>query len=234
MHDPSSPQPPYNQPVAAANFDTFGRAWTMLKPHIPTWAAAYAVYVLVVILSNRFDALWEKVSHPNAVVNAFLFFCGFAISTFVVNFMMCGLYRMAINHVKRGHPDINDLFSIADVIPAIFIASLILPFAIVFGLFMCIIPGFIIAGVTLFTQPLIVDKKMGFFQALRASCATLNSHLFDASFFVVRLVIFTLAGALACLVGVLVTGPLGILATALLYQQFFGDGVTGDRMATGR
>lgn len=222
MPDNYSPAPPAQQPVAGREFDTFGHAWTMLKPHIPIWAAAYAVYVFVVILSNRFDTLWEKVSHPNAVVNAFLFFCGYAISSFVVNFMICGLYRMAINHVRRGTPDINDLFSVADVIPAIFLSGLLLPVAIVFGLLLCIIPGILIAGITLFTLPLIVDKNMGFFRALAASYKALGNDILAAGFFVVRVVIFTFAGILACGVGVLVTGPLGILATALLYEEYFG------------
>jgi len=224
MHDNYSPPTP--QPGAAREFDTFGRAWDILKPHLATWVVAYAFYLFIFFLSNRFDNLWAEVTHPNLAVDLFLTFCGYAVSSFVVSFITCGLYRMGINHVKHGQPNLNDLFSVSDVIPAIFLSGLLLPLAIVFGFVFCIVPGIMIAGVTLFVNLLIVDKRMGFFEALRASYAALSHDFLAASFFVVRVIIFTLAGALACLVGLLVTGPLGILATALLYQQFFGDEVT--------
>lgn len=223
MHDNYSPPPPTHQPGTSNEFDTFGRAWTLLKPDLATWAVAYAFYAFVMFLSNRFDNLWMEVTHPNLAVDLFLTFCGYAVSSFVVNYVMCGLYRMGINHVRRGRPELNDLFSVSDVIPAIFISALLLPIAIVFGLLFCIVPGILIAGVTLFVQPLIVDKRMGFLKALAASYTALSPDFLAAGFFVVRLVIFTLAGVLACLVGLLVTGPLGILATAVLYEEYFGE-----------
>ena len=229
MHNNYSPPPP--QPGTAHEFDTFGRAWTILKPHLSTWAVAYAFYLFVVLLSNMFDKLWEKSLHPNLAIDLLLTFFGYCISSFAVNYVMCGLYRMGINHVKHGQPDLNDLFSVHDVLPAVFLSAILVPIAIVFGLVCCIVPGILIAGVTLFVLPLIVDRRMDFFKAVGPSYTALSPDILAASFFVVRLVIFTLAGVLACGVGLLVTGPLGILATALLYREYFGDGQNPEPLA---
>jgi hypothetical protein len=73
-----------------------------------------------------------------------------------------------------------------------------------------------------FTLPLIIDKGLGFWEAMSLSRKTLGKHWWTvfALFFVIGLV--SSAGILLCGVGMLVTAPLAIAAAMYAYEDIFG------------
>ncbi len=74
-----------------------------------------------------------------------------------------------------------------------------------------------------FALPLVIDKKLKFWPALQLSRQVVTKHWWGT--FALYIVIGLLAtiGALACLVGVLVTAPLAFAAWASHYDKVFGD-----------
>lgn len=74
----------------------------------------------------------------------------------------------------------------------------------------------------LFTLPLIVDKQMGFWTAMKTSWKMVHRHWFHVFGLVVLVGLLNVAGFCACCVGWLVTVPLGTAAVMFAYEDIFG------------
>lgn len=75
----------------------------------------------------------------------------------------------------------------------------------------------------LFTLWLVIDKHMGFWQAMNLSRAVVNKHWWWTFCLGLIAGLLVLAGLFLCGVGVLVTGPLAVGMFAAAYERLFGD-----------
>ena len=132
-----------------------------------------------------------------------------------------GLYRMALKQLGGAPPAIEDLFKVEDVIVHAAVAGLLGTLAVAVGGVFCIVPGLIAAGLFLFAPLLVAEQRLDGVDALKLSWNTLSGQLVDAGVFVLVVVLLNVLGALCCGVGLLVTVPLSILATTLVYREFF-------------
>lgn len=88
--------------------------------------------------------------------------------------------------------------------------------------FACMIPIMYLSVNWLFTLPLIVDKQMGFWTAMKTSWKMVHKHWFHVFGLVVLLGLLNVAGACACCIGLLITVPIGLAAMMFAYETIFG------------
>jgi membrane-anchored glycerophosphoryl diester phosphodiesterase (GDPDase) len=93
-------------------------------------------------------------------------------------------------------------------------------------LLVCMIPVTYLAVNWMFTLPLIIDKQMKFWPAMKASWKKVHQHWWLLLGFVVVVGLLNIAGVCACCVGVLFTAPIGIAATMFAYETIFGESQT--------
>ncbi len=74
----------------------------------------------------------------------------------------------------------------------------------------------------LFVLPLIIDKQMGFWMAMKTSWKMVHKHWFQIFGLVVLAGLLNVAGFCFCCVGLLVTFPLGMIAWMYAYEDIFG------------
>lgn len=74
----------------------------------------------------------------------------------------------------------------------------------------------------IFTIPLIMDKEMGFWTAMKLSWKMVHKHWFHIFGLAVLVGLINLAGFMSCCVGLLVTFPLGVTALMFAYEDIFG------------
>jgi hypothetical protein len=86
----------------------------------------------------------------------------------------------------------------------------------------CIIPAFIVGGLLLFTLPLIIERDMGVFEAMRASREVTGRNLVMFTLFAIVAQLIASAGTYACYIGLLATWPLLFTMTAVAYRDCFG------------
>lgn len=255
MQTPNEPpyQPPQESPIpspyvattggpvppsgpAQINFDVIGRAWEVLKPNIGIWIGAFLVYLIIVSVISTIIVLLGgsgarlfptpgEVPAGMPAQNVPVMIIGQLIQFVVSQFLMGGLYRMAINQVRKGTIDFGDLFSAADVLPTLLGAAILTAIATTVGFLFCIIPGLLIASLLIFTTPLIVDKKMGAIDAMRTSIDVLKPQMWMALAFALVVGLIAIAGAMLCGIGMLITVPLAFLSLAILYRDFFPETV---------
>lgn len=142
-------------------------------------------------------------------------------------FVMGGAYRAAFKQLRGGRVEFRDLFSARDCYWRLLGATLIHFLFAAIGAMLCVIPAFIVSGLFFFTLPLIVERNLGVFEAMRASRDVTQPNLlmFTLLAFVVQLI--ASAGSYACYVGLLASWPLMFTITAVAYRDCFG--VSGAR-----
>ncbi len=90
------------------------------------------------------------------------------------------------------------------------------------ALLLCMIPSLYFTVTFLFTLPLIIDKQMGFWTAIKTSWKITHKHWFHLFGLVVAMAIINILGGMACCVGLLVAVPLNSLILLYAYEDIFG------------
>jgi hypothetical protein len=90
-------------------------------------------------------------------------------------------------------------------------------------LIICMIPATYLMVNWQFVGPLIIDKQMEFWPAMKASWKKVHQHWWPVLGFVVVIGLLNIAGVCACCVGVLFTAPISIAATMYAYETIFSE-----------
>jgi hypothetical protein len=87
---------------------------------------------------------------------------------------------------------------------------------------LCMIPAMYFSVNWMFVLPLIIDKKIGFWGAMKISWKMVHRHWFHVFGLAVVMGLINVAGFCACCVGLLVTIPLTLVALMCAYEEIFG------------
>ena len=135
-----------------------------------------------------------------------------------------GLYRAALAITAGQQVDFASMFSSENMGP--YIATLILySVGVAVGTLLCVLPGiaFLFFG---FLAPFyVLDQQLSPVDAIKASFRTVSSNVGGMLGFAIVTLLVYLAGLLACLVGILVTAPVALLAIAYTYRTANGQPV---------
>jgi hypothetical protein len=231
-YGPGAQYPPNMQ--KRVRFDAIGEAWQYVTQQMGIWvgsillmyvllyAGIFLVFlVLVPFMPNTRGGLNGAASPDVPVVGLLLMFVAYLGLFVFLNVMLCGLHRMAIKQVKGEPISLSDLFSCFDVVGSVIGASLLTALAVTVGFMLCIIPGYIIAGLLMLANPIIADQKVGAMKAMEMSWSALRDDMVMAALFIFVLPLVVFLGALACGIGILFTMPIFFLAHAIVYRDFF-------------
>jgi uncharacterized membrane protein len=136
--------------------------------------------------------------------------------------LMAGFHLAFIRKMVRGTVDIGDLFRGFNFFVPTLIASLAIHFLTAIGFLFCIIPGMVIAAMYMFTFLFIIDKKMDFWEAMKASHEVVRNDYFGFTLFLITCGLVTLLGVLCLVVGILVAIPVVIAAITVAYKEIVG------------
>ncbi|KKP81347.1 MAG: hypothetical protein UR81_C0001G0018 [Candidatus Levybacteria bacterium GW2011_GWB1_35_5] len=130
-----------------------------------------------------------------------------------------GMISIALKIVDNKKAEYKDLFFLNWKLLFVYIiANLVRSIAIIVGFILLIIPGIIIAIKLQFLEYLIVDKKMGF-EAISKSWEMTKGVKWNLFVFGILLTLINILGALALIVGLFVSLPLSMVATAFVYKK---------------
>ena len=136
--------------------------------------------------------------------------------------MLIGMHIICWRVLLGGRADVGDLFKGFNFFVPSLVASLLIMIFSFLGLFACIVGALVVASIFQFTYLFIVDRKLDFWPAMQASHAVVKQDYFGFLLFLLALIGINILGALACLVGLLVTIPLHYLAITVAYKDLVG------------
>ena len=206
------------------------RAWELLKQHF--WPIV-GINTLVMIIISAVNQLIGLISTPainDMIERRAVTISGIALISLtsvlgapVYSVFFGGLFRYFVKLIRGEEAGIADAFSgftrgIGSLILVGFVSSLLAGIGYVF----CILPGLYLQIGWIFSVPLIVDKQLGFWDAMELSRRMVTKHWFVVFGLTLLAGLVSILGAIACCIGMLVTLPLGSLALLCAYEDIFG------------
>ncbi len=213
---------------SGVRLDTISEGWSVVQKQLGMWVATAVVYAIItVVLSKIQNLLGLHVGSDGRTLegSAALGFLFGLINLAVGAFLYGGLFRMALKAIRNEAISPTDLFAAGDVAPALIGAAFLTGLAVGLGTLLCIIPGLIVGALLMLTNPIIVDQRVGTMDGLSRSWNTLKPHMMSALIFLVVIAIVNIIGAIPCGLGLLITGPVSLVAVALVYRDFFQPGM---------
>lgn len=141
---------------------------------------------------------------------------------FIQGALLAGFHIFTMRKLNGRRAEFADLFKGFSFFLPTLVASLVIALFVFLGTLACLIPGLVLAAAYKFTYLFIVDKRMDFWPAMKASHAVVRQDYFGFTIFLLAAAGVNLLGVLCCVVGMFVTIPLTIAAVTVAYQETVG------------
>ncbi len=157
----------------------------------------------------------------NEVINLVIF----SLVGLILNFTIiliptvtAGFFREFLNYARHGkRPEFKELFNFSGYLRLILL-FIIGGIIVVIGYILFIIPGLILSIWWMYSIFFIVDKDMGFWEAMCASKRAVSASGFINHFAIfLVLIILNIIGSFIAVVGSLITTPFGMLLLAQVF-----------------
>ena len=136
--------------------------------------------------------------------------------------LLVGFYALFFEIMRTGHANFTTFFQGFNVyVPAV-VANILLIILSAIGYMFFILPGLLIEALFIFTYPLILEKKMGFWEAMMASKDVVKPFLLEFSGFILLKWILYLLGLIFFGFGILFVFPWFVGSIAVAYRDIFG------------
>jgi uncharacterized membrane protein len=200
--------------MAKVEFDKVGlvkEAWNIVKSN----AKLFALLVIAFIIFNIVQSAVSNIFQDQYVIG---FIVSLAFTVFSL-LLQIGFIKITLKLIDGQVADIKELISYTEYLLRTVAASILFALAFVGGLILLVIPGIYIALRLQFFTYYIVDKNSGVVDSLKQSWEVTRGNVINILLFELLLVALNILGALALLVGLLVTIPVSYVAVTLLYRR---------------
>ena len=188
--------------------DYIGTGWETFKKN----PGGFVGFTLVVFLINVAIAKINQSASP----------VGTLISLLVSGPLNAGFLIVAFKLLKNRATTFGDFFRGFNNFLPLFLVSLVSSVMIGIGFVLLLLPGIYLAVAYTFALPLVLEKKMNFWDAMEFSRKLISKNWFSFFGFAFVLVLVNLAGGLLLGFGLLVTIPLSVCAIAAAYADIVG------------
>ncbi len=194
--------------------------WETFKERPWFFVGSTVVIILASVLVDGFTSGLDTVitgsANEPSVVGSLI---NLALGTLI------GMGATAFYLAAHDHPDTVDLSALWHPRPfwKYLGASVLLGLAVGIGLVLLIVPGIIFGLMFMFSTFLVIDRALGPIEALKESNRITHGHKWRLLGFTVVLLLINLLGAIALLVGLLVTIPVSSLAFTHAYRMLSGS-----------
>lgn len=187
-------------------------AWAGIHGFKLTYILASLVY-LAISLGIGFAI--ELISSDSAFVGAL----GQILIMLITYPLTVGLMMISIKHVRGEAVQPGMIFDYYPQTIPIFLLYLLMSILIVIGFILLVLPGIYLAFAYAFAAPLLVDKKLGIWQALETSRKAVTQCWFRFFFLMIIMTVVIIISAIPLLIGLIWTIPMIAVALGLVYRD---------------
>ena len=235
---PPTPPPPPPPPVpgGAPVFqvgEAFNYGWKKFQEYLGPILIAMLIFLVVGGAVNFIATLlgggFGELTDTDDIGIGMFFGVGYLfftlLSALVSLLIQAAVVRGALKITEGQRVDLSTFLS-TEHLGQVVLASILLAIGTAIGLILCIIPGLILIFFSQFTYQFILDKGLPAFDAIKASFALVNQNLGSVVGLFFASILAFIVGAILCGIGLLVTIPVTIIATAYAYKRMTGQPVT--------
>ncbi|MBI2621451.1 MAG: hypothetical protein HYW63_02275 [Candidatus Levybacteria bacterium] len=194
-------------------FDKIGlikHAWEIVKKNVRLIALLVGAFIVYQIIQGIVQGFFRESVLAVLVSLAF---------TVITLFLEIGAIKIFLKLVDGQKAEITELWAYPQYLLRMIGASILFGLIVLAGFILLIIPGIYLAIRLQFYSFYIVDKNEGVIDSLQKSWKVTQGNVINLFLFMLLLVALNILGALALLVGLLVTIPVSFIAVTLLYRK---------------
>jgi hypothetical protein len=235
-----------NVPPVATPADLLGRdyeldiggcikgGWELVKKNFWPIIGITALIVLITVGINQVFGLFTRpvikamiTEHRFSPGGILIIFMTIIVSWPIYTVFMAGLFKYYLKLIRGENAGIGDAFSgFGPSIGQLILLSFVMNILMLIGYALLLIPGIYLAVAWFFSIPLVIDKQMGFWQAMELSRKMVSKHWFLMFGFLLVYGLLVMAGIIACCIGIFVTLPIGFAALMYAYETIFSSSQT--------
>ena len=210
------------------------RGWELVKANFWPTVGVTALVVIIIGAINQLVGLVMRpamnsmiVQHQVTAGAIFVVVLASVASAPIYTIFTAGLMKYFLKLIRGEEAQIGDAFSgFGPSIGQLILLSLVQMILVLLGCVLCLIPGIYLSVAWYFAMPLIIDRRMNFWDAMELSRKMVNKHWFIVFAFLVVYGLLVIAGVIACCVGIFVTMPIGFAALMYAYETIFSRSQT--------
>ena len=210
--------------------DCISRAWALVKSNF--WPIV-GVSTLVILAIGAINQIFGLITNPiinqmiathNFSAHGILIVVGVTIiSAPVSTIFMAGLFKYYLKLIRGESASVGDAFSgFGPQTGQLILLSLVQMTLVMVGCVCCLIPGIYLSVAWYFALPLVIDRGLGFWDAMQLSRRLVNKHWFIVFAAMLVFGLLSMLGIIACGIGILATLPIGMIALMYAYETIFG------------
>jgi uncharacterized membrane protein len=209
--------------------DCISRGWALVKGNFWPTVGVTALVMVTMGVVNQVFGLFTRPA-INDMVEQHQFSAGdiavvvlvTIVSAPVYSIFTAGLFKYYLKLIRGESAGVGDAFAgFGASTGQLVMLSVVQMILMLIGYALCFIPGIYLAVAWYFAIPLVIDKQMGFWEAMELSRKMASKHWFLIFGFLIVYGLLAVAGVIACCVGIFVTMPIGFAALMYAYETIF-------------
>jgi uncharacterized membrane protein len=148
-----------------------------------------------------------------------------SIVAMIIAFAIQSAYTSSLLEIANGQPVTIGSFFKPRNLGAVIVAGVIIAILIAIGYVLCVIPGIIVAFLTMFTIFALLDRNLAPIDAIKASVDITRANLGNAILAWLLSALVVAAGVAVCYIGLIVAAPVATLFLVYSYRRLSGGEV---------
>jgi len=214
--------------------DCISKGWELVKKNFWPVVGVNTLVLFIITAINQLVGLFTRTivnemiyQHQFSAGGISILMLASILATPVYMVLMAGLMKYFLKLIRGGQAAVGDAFSgFGPMTVQLILLGLVLNTLVLIGYALCIIPGIYLQVAWLFAITLVIDRQMNFWDAMELSRKIVCKHWWIVFGFFIVYSLVVVSGVIACLVGILVTMPIGIAAMLYAYETIFGKSKT--------
>jgi hypothetical protein len=227
------PIPPSPEATLARDYnldigDCISRSWTLVKANFWPVVGVSTLITIAYGVINQIPGIFTRplindmIEYRRFSLPGFLIIVGASmLATPFYNVLMAGQFNYYLKLIRGQDATVADAFSGFKNFLQLALLGLVMGLLIWIGICLCVLPGIYLSVAWYFAMPLVIDRGMGFWEAMEFSRKVASKHWFTVFALIVVIGLLAIAGVCACCIGILVTMPIAWVALMYAYEDIF-------------
>ncbi|WP_245746373.1 hypothetical protein [Nocardia altamirensis] len=217
----TTPPPTYGYQQAAVGVpgtldvgQAISYGWEKFRSNPGPWIGVTAVGLLIYL---AFVAV-VQLTDPTSILPVLLIFLAVMVGVWL---LQAAMVRGALYETDGTKPPFGAYFRFMNAGNVLLTALLAFVATSIASAF-CVLPGLIVGILCMFSIHFVVDQDQGPFEALRSSATLVVANVWPVLLLALSVLFVTFVGALLCGLGLLVAGPVAVIAVTYAYRTLTG------------
>lgn len=192
--------------------DSIHAAWDLFKEK---WYVIYGLYLFPVLIAVVYSVLLDSLREEFSVMALFLMFVYMVVQTVV----SMGLVKGYLNLVRGKQITVETFKEMLPLVINYVLGTLLVGVIILAGFIFLILPGIYFSLKYYFVPFLLIDKKMGPMEALKASAKMTDGIKWELVGLFAATIALAYLGLFALLFGIFITAPVAGFSYVYFYEK---------------